>query len=253
MKKWSGLFLILFLAWAAAAQAGSSQGWILTQKNAFDDKESQTFISPAGVKATSMGMTTILSARENKIYVLNEEKKQYSESTFEEWMKRLTDMKNLTESFAGEETREEVGKEKIAGMNTVKYRVETKGGDLSIPGVDLKALGMEEEMKMPDTSTEMWVTNDISVSPQLMEFMQGMGGAKSKIQDNPNGIVLRLVSMDEEGKPTTIIDTLKCDKARIDDATFAVPAGFTKVEGFLGIPIGAEDLKMPAPEGEEND
>lgn len=239
MKKYWVLVLGILMLAGAPARAASNKGWILTQKSEFSDGESQIYLSPVGMKSSMLGLTTILRLADNKIFMLNDGKKEYSESTFEEWKKMTQDLKSAVEGLGmkQEETTEKSGTEQIAGLNAEKYVVKTKGGEFSVPGVDTKSLGLGEELKMPDTSREVWVTNDLAIPAQLKEFMQANNSSKGGLPPEAKGIILRLATTNDEGKKIVLIDTVKCEKAAIDDSIFEIPADYKKVEGFMGMPL----------------
>ena len=231
-KKW---FILLVLAALLCMAGPADAGWIMVEQNG--DK---TLISNGRLKGTSEGVSWILNGPKKEMSFIDDGQKIYWQGTIDDYCSSMTDMmdqmmKNIPEDqrkmmeqmmAKGNQTpgqKVDVVKtgegKKIAGFNTLKYKVLVNG----------------------ELFEEVWLTTDAAVMKEYkplvpviqkfnscmgimgMEFMPEKSAEYQKLWEI--GFHLRSVRY-EDGNPETDTDVVKMEKADIPGKEFQVPAGY---------------------------
>lgn len=192
-----------------------------------------TYLSTGAVKRSSSdGSDTILRLDENRMVIVDNNKKTYSELTFQQLQAMLDEA-----GAAGENVPPEAmaAMQKMMGGATTDVRVVKAGAGEPIAGYPTEKYQLTGFMTM-----DIWAAPDLKVPPQYYDAIKlrmprnpmfDMGKVfdeMKKIGGFPLKQVTTMKMMGMENKTTMVVTSV--DKGPIAKTTFDVPAGYKKVD-----------------------
>jgi hypothetical protein len=221
MKIWR-LFMLAFAACLLAAplaQKAYAQGWALSQYTPYGGQH-QLYFSHEGMRINQkkMGITIVAKAPDWKLTMYNDRAKTYYQTTYEDWKQRSAKGQGFVSSFQRQHKFRNVAPRKgttssIAGMACTQYFLGPQGQ----PG-----------------SIICWLSNDISVPPQLTNILMSEFGLP-----NMNGVPLKVERVDDHGKKVTDLNTEASQMQHLTASNFTYPPNYKRVQ---------EDIEVLVPD-----
>jgi hypothetical protein len=223
--------LLAAVAWATLSSApvfADQQGWVLTQKSTRLGDQ-YLYVSPEGLKLVNpkLGFNIVTRGPDWNIIIFNEQTHNYYQTTSEAWKHQIVARSGST-TFSGANWQKS-GETKIAGMNSVSYRM---NGTLR----KYDAHGNSSPSKV--TGSNYWVSSEIKVPARLIDLLATAYGLPPS-----TSVPLRL-TYNEDGGERTMLDTYRIDKAPIPVAYFAKPAGYKRVNSDAEVMMSTDQAKM---------
>jgi hypothetical protein len=232
MKTTSIFLVCMMLARVAMAQFEGVIEMKVTSLNS-DGQPEMTMTATNSIKGTSMlietltnvgGVTmkqaTLVRGQEpNKIYMLDREKKTYTEM----------DLSGMVEGINRQQEEYEVkkmGNEKIQGHNCVHVQVKMKKSNVTMD------MWTTKELLDWDTYSRMQHNNPMLRDNSFLAALR---------RENAEGMALKTVTDVPNGGGKTVMEVTKLEKKALPASLFEIPKDYKKSAGMFGIP-GMEDM-----------
>ena len=207
----------------------------------------KSFLSEGKMKVLTDNLVILFNGKTNEIIMVDEQKKTYSRATPDEYCKTMSDMINQAKDHVPAEYRQMMEQmmksksknttsqvvsisntgiqEKIAGLNTDKYKV-TVNGDL----YEEVYLATDTELKKdyePLIPLMQKFSKCASASLNMMETLPENDPEYQKLIEK--GFIVKSVSY-KNGSHDASTDMMNLEKTTVPDSVFTVPSSYKKLD-----------------------
>jgi hypothetical protein len=254
----TALLLVAATSPVSEARTGTEKGWQLQQDNQMYGTQSVSMTpSQLSIKLNNMGISINAQAPDWQFLMVSEKNKKYCLLPFSEWQKTFVTTasgKNPYKEFRW--LFEEVGTEKIAGLNTTHYhgqryfrvlsRAEMEKNEKS-PQVDelaedklfaVVAKGQKSKFLIPKQYQKERKTKQLPTPKQLAHAY-----SKTTLLPASYGIPLRIIDRRKSGEHW-LLDTQKAEPKPIAPMATKPPSGYKKVSNMTALALSDKSSSL---------